>query len=732
MKDGSAFDRFRIYDLRRCLYTIVLPRGKHPDLEYDETPYAHVDTKLLLSTPAIFCTATLPVYLMELISGSLLPQLRDEVRPHHTLNYVFDDQWHSISGMLTIYPFGVVFDMRGAKQLISTPDGHIPVDGAAVSVADVIPRWLAVGDAAIARVAEHWPDTMIASLRAILTKLRAAWPTSPRFPVSPSVTQDCFRPNAIIRNLAKGYWADSTWNHQPEAEVELSDPRVVQHKQHVMAEEIIASTRAIRDGAKPEAMVIAPAVNPALVSEFFARVRASGIRSLDKTFLDACGYLLYVNPRLLKNPKLTAVVSMLMHVRGQEKTFYDAVGTAWASSGHNVVFRTPHLPGRLFNSLDSIASMDWSQKSVATAMKRWREYCKTLTNALGPEQLKWITKNVDRLTVMSDLPIEWSLIDGVPLGFLLPISRIPMAPGNFPIRLLVDPRGPILWTSVESTRVLIVDGHEDDDPMRMIPGLLAKSISNLGFRVEFERIRHASQLEEVLRLHTPNILYLSSHGEITKELGGALALPDGPSQLAAEMEYAPDVAIVSACRSDPLARTYSSPARNLFGAGVRGVLASYLNLTEPHALMVTQGIFTNLYSSLRGDSSGARTWEQLVWKTLNSRRPLDIILACHHRMRNRSGSSGMLQSIGSYVQDVFAPYTKLHNQEGIPFAETWHLVGERLCRVAKGTSYESVIRDVVQRRAFRPESMFYTQIGEPQRILIQPAHEARQSQEERS
>jgi hypothetical protein len=468
-------------------------------------------------------------------------------------------------------------------------------------------------------------------------------------------------------------------------------------------------------------MIIAPAVNPALVSKFFSRVAVAGPRSFGKTFLNANGYLLYVDPKEVSDPKQLALIERLVSIRGHEKTFYDAIATAWASAGRNLVFRSPHLAGALFNTLDTLASIDWSQKTIIRTMRRWQSYCSDLTQAFGEEQLKWIAKNVERLTVLSDLPIEWCQIDGVPLGFLMPISRIPLAPGNLPIRLLVDPRPPVLWTSVSSVRVLVVDGHDERDAMRFVPASLAKFVGDLGFHVEFERIRRASDLEAALKRHRPNVLYLSTHGGITKELGGVLALPDGHSQLSSELDYAPDVAIVSACRSDPLARTYSSPARNLFGAGVRGVLASYLNLTEPHAFTITKGIFSNLCASLRGESPGARTWEQLVWMTLNSSRPVDILVGAYRRARKHAKPLDSIELFEPYVRGLFYPYAKLHHQEGLLFRDTWHLAPERLRRLAKGTPYEDAIEGVTRENAFRPESMFYTQIGEPQRVLIQPS-----------
>jgi hypothetical protein len=157
--------QFRWYDPRRCLYTILLPRGKHPNLDYDETPYAHIDTKLLLSSPALYCSATLPIYLEELLLEPIVLQFRDEVRPHHTVGYVFDDQWAEVSKMLAIYPFGVVYDMRKSGQLVTAPIGHVPISGDAMSVSTVIPSWIEDGEAAIERISTYWPKATIASLR---------------------------------------------------------------------------------------------------------------------------------------------------------------------------------------------------------------------------------------------------------------------------------------------------------------------------------------------------------------------------------------------------------------------------------------------------------------------------------------------------------------------------------------------------------------------------------------
>jgi hypothetical protein len=295
----------------------------------------------------------------------------------------------------------------------------------------------------------------------------------------------------------------------------------------------------------------------------------------------------------------------------------------------------------------------------------------------------------------------------------MPVTRIPLAPGNLPVRPVVDPRPPVVWTEVAKVSVMVVSGHSSDDPLRGDARILATQIESLGFPVTYKEVGHARELREALARERPNILYLSTHGTMTTELGAALHFPGGADPLWFEhFGGMPDVAIVSACRSDPVAGTYGSPTRNLYAAGARAVLGSYLNLTEPHATLTALGLFLNLHAALTGERR-SNNWQDLVWLTLNMRRPIDILIGAVRWLERRSDDF-------AEVINLFEAYARLHGEEQIPIAECWNLVPERLKRIAKGTPFERAIDAVTARHAFRPESIFYTHVGSPNTILLDP------------
>jgi hypothetical protein len=175
-----------------------------------------------------------------------------------------------------------------------------------------------------------------------------------------------------------------------------------------------------------------------------------------------------------------------------------------------------------------------------------------------------------------------------------------------------------------------------------------------------------------------------------------------------DMPYPPAAAVVSACRSDPVARTYGSPVSHLLAGGVRAVLGSYLPLTEPHATGVAARLLVGLRAALDGDLP-VRTWGDIVWWVLRSSRAFDVLIAAaSYLSRKRRRAVDVPQLLNHHAQLI---------QEGVL---GWAEIPKRLREVAEGTPFAPAIKAVVDQNLFRPESMFYTHVGEPDRILVGP------------
>ena len=702
-----------LFDPSRCIYVIAVENDQQLPL----SPFGGLDAGLFRTARALHVVGLLPVSVYELIALNQWSGIRFEGIPNQVVSYFFAEQWDepTIQKQVDRYPFLVCFDFRSDRARWTERPGHVRLFEDDLNPDIVLNRWRVEGVDAVSRVASMWPPEAITYLADFATRLKQHGLSPSLGPALPAVTQDCLLPTALIRNLNRGHWGRAARNEGAEAEpIDLRNPQNIQREQCRLADEIhFPDTPPNEQPAFEEAVLIAPSVNPRLAGPIKHFSRKAGIESVTTAITEQAGYLFEIRRGDVTDEKRAGLILGAVGLRGSEHKFYDGVALCRAAPGRRPVFRTPRVPMSFIERLGALGQMTWDQGTIHRSMHRWETYCADLTVAIGKEFIEWIASRARRIVTFSDLPIEWCRVDGVPLGFLMPVSRIPLSPGSLLTRQISDPRPPVIWTTAAKLKVTIVSGHSRGDPLGHMPRILASQIQDLGFQVVYGEVSNGDELREQVARDRPNILFLSTHGTMTRDLGAALHFERGPDALRMEHFGGPEVAIVSACRSDPVAGTYGSPVTNLYGSGIRAVLGSYLNLTEPHAMMVARSLFGNLAATLAGKGPRSGNWQDLVWLTLNTRRPIDVLVGAHRWLKRRADDTGD-------VIQLLDEYAAVHKNEPLPFSKCWDVVPERLRRIAKGTRFERAIEAVTKRHAFRSESVFYTHVGSPHAIVFNP------------
>ncbi len=692
----------------RCLYMILLPgtreRGNGID---EETAFAHLDRNLVNAQEPLRVIASLPIEIEQLFEPDLGLKVPPSLVPHHAVIFAFEDSPDSAE-MLERFPFAALFDFRNGVGLPPQRPGHVHVSvGDKDAAAFILERWAQESRAAIDRVRPFWPPGLLTRIDAHVNEFENGQLPPEKAPMLPLDQQLCLHPNGHLRNLSAGQWGSRVRVGGGEF-VPPSDTNAIRARQIMLADEVLSLARP-RVG-KPTANLVVPAVNPSYTKGMAAALAAGGLpREFVSLIVQAEGYHYPFEPAPgLRGEQLQGLAALLSE-RQQELNVVDAVATLMAAHRGDVVFRTPHVPGRSFDDMHDLAAMNWDHGKIPKTVERWTRYGASLARQLGEPLLEWLISNAGAVRAFSDLPVEWAMVKGAPLHFHIPVHRIPLAPGNTPVRALADLRPPVVWSTASDVRVLIALAHKAEDPIMAVWTPVEQMARELGFPVVVVTVHDEQQLVDAVNTHKPRLLLLSSHGNVDKT-GAHLALPGGNSSVRLKLSHAPDAALVSACRSDPVTRTYGSPASNLFFAGTRAILASYLILTEPHAATVAVRLLANLSAALSGELNTS-TWRDLVWWTLRSSRPVDVLSAAERYARSQRTAPGN-------VMELFVRFT--HEHRSNPELLDWTRTPERLLEMARGTPFANAVTSVVARCLFRPESMFYTQLGEPERILLGP------------
>lgn len=688
----------RLLECTRCLYPILTDESENT------TPFSMVPWGLVQTFPALHLLVGLPVDATDLIRARTLAE---DVRPRHAIVLLSDDNIPEFVANFGQFPFCALLDVRRTPKPVELSNACWIYQRAPSFSADaIIAHWINNARSTVETILGRWEPSEIELLNQVSRHLLTL-KVKPIYAPIAYPPQDCVEPNGLLANLARFGHQDAIYNPiaQP---VDLENLSLVQSTQLQLADKI----REARNADQIPTFLIAPSTNPHLVRKFeTVAKRRPGLGELTDAVINEHSYIFHTSGSEFAAVKFADIQQLLL-LKTMERRWIDSMALAGAAARGGAVFRTPQIPARLFRQLEHLGQMTWSEKTIHRSMIKWERMCSELTAAIGADLLGWISQHTRRLTAISDLPLEWCTVNGVPLGFLVPICRVPLALGACTATYLRDFRPPAVWRTVEDLRVLFVDGHTIDDDFRRFPEHLAERSKQCGFTTQLSRAGRESELVAAINSFEPHLLILSAHGIVDTEDGALIALADEKTPLRLDgLSWKPDAAIVSACRGEAVVRTFGSPASNLYAAGIRAVLGSYLNLTEPHASMMVSAILVNLRDAIAGVRPKLTNWHDLVTMTLIMRRPVDILVAASrwHERRGRTGSP----------MELFARYTEWHNRNSDRnIATSWSSTLDQLVTLAEGTQYKDAMVAMRHKRAFRPESMFYTHIGEPHRILL--------------
>ena len=285
--------------------------------------------------------------------------------------------------------------------------------------------------------------------------------------------------------------------------------------------------------------------------------------------------------------------------------FFDIVGTLHASVRFSPYLRLPIL-GKNINSelafvgikeMKKLSASKKANKAIRKVMERIGNKIVKLT--ISPNGQKMLSKRPSQIVAMTDLPIEWTMIDGVPLAFTHDICRLP----ETPILSLLSVYEQAVFTPYIIpgdiiSKTLVVFGNKDNAFVKAQEEV--KSLSKtLGFHIttclsidELEQDRFAvspSVLEANKRLAT----LADAHGDVDENTHQTF-LWVGNERLTGDIvvkrNLSARLVFLSACKTSTTCNTISTIGNAFFEAGANAVTTSYLPVYVNEA--------TQLYSRL--------------------------------------------------------------------------------------------------------------------------------------
>lgn len=460
-----------------------------------------------------------------------------------------------------------------------------------------------------------------------------------------------------------------------------------------------------------------PALNKAIIDDHLKAVFPSRVRKhLYKAKRQ--DYFTDIDPSALE-PEHRVQLQALIGLQALETEYLSTMLTLYALSSRRPVLRSPQLPSSLFTQLADLRRTN-PEKQKASFVGGIEAVSAAFANHLPPELKDYLSQiHSDHLKIISDLPLEWLEINGVPLLYRQAVSRLPITPGN----LLFTHYGAVGSAMIldDKAKILIVNCMRPSDVLYKLGALVHQEAQKQGLNVTYTEPLSVAEYWEQLTTEAPIILLHWGHGSYVKlksERQGYLHIRDEKTPVWGATNVAiPPIVILGACETAAMAESHNTPAVAWLALGARTVLCTYFPVDAALTLTLLVRLIANFSDAVEKNTREG-TWSEVVSKTLGLNRYLDF-LEGYDRWRLKKG-------LGRVPIDFRLEYTYRYNKARLSPEEGYHactaLMREAMMHFGKG--YEQSFNHYLMHVRTIPHTMFFTQLGSSESIHIRKTREA--------
>lgn len=286
----------------------------------------------------------------------------------------------------------------------------------------------------------------------------------------------------------------------------------------------------------------------------------------------------------LKGAEILAIQILQNQIIAPRSFFFDIVGLLHSSFKFSPYIRLPYLGYSINNELSHVGPQQGLQlarspKSNKLIRKRMVDIGKKMVEkAFAPDTIKMLKKRPSQIVAMSDLPVEWLDVDGIPLGFTHDICRLPETPIVSLLSQYVEAHSlPYAVPTDIISNTLVVFGNEDEAFVTaQLPVLELQK--RLGFKIE--RCLNKKEFIKAIKKNKPEFLIMDCHGGVDQKTHESV-LQLGKTDILrgqdiVENKIAVPLIFLSACETSTTYNTVSTIANAFFQVGARSVVTSYL------------------------------------------------------------------------------------------------------------------------------------------------------------
>lgn len=389
---------------------------------------------------------------------------------------------------------------------------------------------------------------------------------------------------------------------------------------------------------------------------------------------------------------------------------------AVATSGFGIMAKD--VPDEAFQALASIEKLVIASPTI-NSKEVWRQLdliSRRLQEVIGEESLKMMYR-ANRVHAFTNFPIGLMRLPGhsSPLLCVSPVSIRPVLPltrtlqmemGQLPIKFLK-----------KQLRVLVAECLEQNDEIRKHSDISWSAVKEVveaipGATCTIREFKDPQSLAFDLTEKQYDVLIISAHGVYDPGRSAAgLKFSTGVS-LGLEFERVPPLVILSACHSSPRGVAAVNIGDMLLRHGALAVLGTLIPVDVRRNATLMARLFANIKAAIEGVMP-FRTFED-VWTFVVASNAFNEIMSTTTGLNAAMGAGSHAGFKGSFFEEFMMRRSPGRLTRGHVYKNT----EEVLLEIASERGFAHQLRPVIESRSYFPESLFYTMIGRPDRIVL--------------
>lgn len=302
-------------------------------------------------------------------------------------------------------------------------------------------------------------------------------------------------------------------------------------------------------------------------------------------------YTIAHNVTNLPKELFLAMIYVLNNFIVPRSIFFDFVAQLHCSIRFSPYLRLP-IMGKNINSELSFVGIKHIERLATSPSKNkniWRvmeKIGKKMTDEmLSPKAVEMLQEYSSQIVAMTDLPIEWMMIDGIPLGFTHEVCRLPETPVTGLLAQYMEAKfTPYVIPEDILQKTLVVFGNEDPDFV-MAQSPVRELAKTLGFQIK--TCLDKSSFFKTLMETRPELLIIDTHGGVDETTHDSFIMMGDDIVTGDDVVNSgigPQLVFLSACNTFTTYNTINTIANAFFQIGANAVTTSYMPL---HVLPAT-------------------------------------------------------------------------------------------------------------------------------------------------